>query len=234
MALELAASRGGQSRRARLRGLGRRRHSDCEDSSRRPGRQYDRPRLRHPERHLQLHSLAHGTGGFFRGMPQRAQSWAMPKPTRPSTSAASTPRTSSPSWRSLAFGVLLDAGRDHTSRASSRSPSPISAPPTPRLSRQAARRGAQRTAWHRTAGASDHGPRVLPDGAGHGRDQCGHRSTPTPSSELTLVGPGAGGDGHGFGCCRRHRRHRAAASARRPSACPSRIWPGGKIAVAAA
>ena len=58
-----------------------------------------RARLRHPQRHLQLHPDAHGGGGpLLRRVPARRRSAsAMPRPIRPSTSAASTPPTSSPS-----------------------------------------------------------------------------------------------------------------------------------------
>jgi hypothetical protein len=57
------------------------------------------PRLRHSQRHLQLHPDAHGSRrADLRGSasPTRSAS-AMRRPTRPSTSRASTPPTSSPS-----------------------------------------------------------------------------------------------------------------------------------------
>ena len=59
----------------------------------------NRARLRHPQRHLQLHLVPDGGGeALFRRVPRgRAGGWAMPRPTRPSTSAGSIPPTS---WRS--------------------------------------------------------------------------------------------------------------------------------------
>ena len=81
----------------RLRGRGGRRHPGHQDPARGPARQRGLARLRHPQRHLQLHPVAHGDR---RASPSRPASRtrsgsATPRPTRPSTSRASTPPTSS-------------------------------------------------------------------------------------------------------------------------------------------
>ncbi len=62
------------------------------------GRQRGDARLRHPQRHLQLHPVDHDRPASLvrRGAGGSAGLSAMPKPIRPTTSAASTPRTSSP------------------------------------------------------------------------------------------------------------------------------------------
>ena len=60
------------ARGAQFRGVGRRRHPDREDAARRAQRQFVHPHLRHPQRHLQLHPLAHGGGAHLvRGLPAR-------------------------------------------------------------------------------------------------------------------------------------------------------------------
>ena len=91
--------RRGEGRAPQLRGGGRRRHSGHQDDARIAGRQHVSPRLRHPERHLQLHPDPDGDGRhLLRRLPRRTPSAsAMPKPIRPSTSRATTPPTS---WRS--------------------------------------------------------------------------------------------------------------------------------------
>ena len=56
---------------AQFRGRGRRRHPDRQDAARGPRRQFVRARLRHPQRHLQLHPHPHGAGAaVLRRMPQ--------------------------------------------------------------------------------------------------------------------------------------------------------------------
>ena len=84
-----------------LRGGGRRRHSDPQGAARGPGRQHRQARLRHPQRHLQLHpdADARQPAAISAMCWRRRRSWAMPRPIRASTSTASTPRTSSRCWR---------------------------------------------------------------------------------------------------------------------------------------
>jgi homoserine dehydrogenase len=56
----------------------------------------------HPQRHLQLHSQrdgAHSAADFADVLRRGPEPWAMPRPTRPWTSAALTPATRSPFWR---------------------------------------------------------------------------------------------------------------------------------------
>ncbi len=58
-------------RRAEFRGSGRRRDPRHQDVTRRACRNRHQPRLRHPQRHLQLHPDADGAGGpVLRRMPQ--------------------------------------------------------------------------------------------------------------------------------------------------------------------
>ena len=52
-----------EGRAAQLRGGGGRRHPGHQDDARGDGRQYGDARLRHPQRHLQLHPDPHGGGG---------------------------------------------------------------------------------------------------------------------------------------------------------------------------
>ena len=67
----LAALAEKQQRRAQFRGGGRRRHPDRQDAARRPRRQSVHARLRHPQRHLQLHPHAHGAGAaVLRRLPE--------------------------------------------------------------------------------------------------------------------------------------------------------------------
>ena len=116
--------------RAQFRGRGRRRHPDREDAARGARRQCRGAHLRHPQRHLQLHAHAHGAraavvrrmpeGGAaaglrrgrsvvrHRGPRHRAEAFDPGEP-RPSASASIRPRS--------------------MSRASPRSPPPISKPP---------------------------------------------------------------------------------------------------------
>ena len=63
----LAEARRDQGACARLRGVGCRRHSGHQDVARQPRRQSDLARLRHPQRHLQLHPLPHGGGAISFG-----------------------------------------------------------------------------------------------------------------------------------------------------------------------
>ena len=51
-----------ERRLAELRSCGRRGNPDHQDITRRACRQFDQPHLRHPQRHLQLHPDADGTG----------------------------------------------------------------------------------------------------------------------------------------------------------------------------
>ena len=79
----------------------RRRWPAASPSSRRcarPDRQPHRVGRRHHQRHHQLHPLgdARQGAGLRRGAGKRS-AWVMPRPTRPSTSRASTPRTRRPS-----------------------------------------------------------------------------------------------------------------------------------------
>ena len=60
------------ARGAQFRGVGRRRHPDREDAARGAQRQFVHAHLRHPQRHLQLHPLAHGGGAArLRRLPAR-------------------------------------------------------------------------------------------------------------------------------------------------------------------
>ena len=58
--LGLATLSRGARRAALFRGGGRRRHPGHQDAARELGRQRDQARLRHPQRHLQLHPVADG------------------------------------------------------------------------------------------------------------------------------------------------------------------------------
>ena len=93
----------GRNRRSRrhgdpLRGGGGRRHPGDQGADRGAGRQRDHPRDGGDERHLQLHPDpdAGRRPVLCRGLRGGPQSWAISRPTRSSTSAASTPGTS---WR---------------------------------------------------------------------------------------------------------------------------------------
>ena len=85
---------------------GRRRHPRHQGNPRRPRRQSHHPDRRHPERHLQLHPDRNA--GAWPGIRRRSsptrRNWVTPKPTRPSTSTASTPRTNLAILAALAFG----------------------------------------------------------------------------------------------------------------------------------
>ena len=118
-----------------------------------------RARLRHPQRHLQLHPHAHGAGeAVVRRLPARRRSGsAMPRPIRPSTSRATTPRRSSRSWRASPSAPRSIRTRS-MSKAFPRSRRPISRPPTNSAiaSSFSAWRSEHRQG-HRAARASDHG-----------------------------------------------------------------------------
>ena len=60
--LRARGARRAERRRAQFRGGGGRRDPDREDAARGARRQFLRARLRHPQRHLQLHPDAHGAG----------------------------------------------------------------------------------------------------------------------------------------------------------------------------
>ena len=120
----LAAAGRGSRGGARLRGGGRRRHPDHQDLAREPRRQPPVARLRHPQRHLELHpdDDARERARVRRGAWPKRRNSAMPKPIRASTSTASTPRTSWRSWRasrsaarSISAGVYTEGIR-HISR----------------------------------------------------------------------------------------------------------------------
>ena len=95
---ELARLAEKQRRGAGFRGRGGGRHSRHQDHARGAGRQPDPARLRHPQRHLQLHPDADAGAStrVRRRARRRRRRKAMPRPIRPSTSAASMRRTS---WR---------------------------------------------------------------------------------------------------------------------------------------
>ena len=60
-----------KGRAAELRSGGRRRHSGDQDDARGDGRQHGQPRVRHPQRHLQLHPDPHGgRGPVLRRLPE--------------------------------------------------------------------------------------------------------------------------------------------------------------------
>ena len=148
----------------------------------------------------------------FADVPRRRRSAsAMPRPIRPSTSAASTPRTSSRMLTALAFGtrdrrstqihiegIAVDHRRRH--RGGRRA----------RLPHQAARRRARRpTAASRRASTR----RMV---AENRRRIAEVRASPTRSridgdcvGSLLLVGPGRRRRAHGVRGRQRHRRHRA-------------------------
>ena len=120
-----------ERRGAELRGGGGRRHPRHQDAARGAGRQPDPPRLRHPQRHLQLHPDADAGGAplLRRRARRRRRPRATPRPIPPSTSTASTPPTSwpcSPAWPSAPASPSTRS----TSRASAPSPRPTSRRPT--------------------------------------------------------------------------------------------------------
>ena len=89
--------RGGarERRRRRLRGGGRRRHPDHQGAARRADREPDRVDRRDHQRHDQLHPLGDAREADRLREPRspRRSGSATPRPTRPSTSPASTPPT---------------------------------------------------------------------------------------------------------------------------------------------
>ena len=113
---ELAAPGRGAGRAAAVRGGGDGRRAGGEDAARGRGRRRGPDRRRHPQRHLQLHPDRDGGDRplLRRGARRGPGAWATPRPTRPPTSAASTPRTRSPSWPPWPSACAPDSrrGRD--------------------------------------------------------------------------------------------------------------------------
>ena len=135
-----------------------------------------RPRLRHPERHLQLHpdDDARERPRIRRGARPRRRSSAMPRPIRASISTASTPRTSWRSWPRR----FRPAGRSR--RRLCRGHPPRLAPRHrfcrgARLPHQAARHRAADRARPRAARPPVHGAAGDADRGGRGRLQRGRR-----------------------------------------------------------
>ena len=114
-----------------LRGGGGGRHPRHQDAARGARRQSDPPRLRHPQRHLQLHPHQDaGRAALVRRRAGRGAGQGLRRGrSRPSTSAASTPPTSSPSSPASRSARASPSIRS-TSRASRPSPRPTSRPPT--------------------------------------------------------------------------------------------------------
>ena len=102
---EIFAAAQKQRRDGRVRGRGRRRHPDHQGAARRPDRESHRVDRRHHQRHQQFHPVRDARQGTrFRHRAQGgAARWAMPRPIRPSTSKASTPRTSSTIMAAIAL-----------------------------------------------------------------------------------------------------------------------------------
>ena len=102
-----------------------RRHPVIKTLREESGRQRDSAGFRHSQRHLQLYPVPHGEREpAVRGLPRaRLRGSATPKRIRRLTSAASTPRTSSPFWPRLLSGPRSTPGR-FRSRALRRSPLP--------------------------------------------------------------------------------------------------------------
>ena len=159
-------------RRAELRGGGRRRHPRHQDPARRACRHRRQPRLRHPQRHLQLHPDPDGAGGaVVCRMPEgraaarlcRSQSVVRRRWPRHRAEACDPGqprlRHQGGAERGLCRRHLLDrAGRSARGRGT-------------RLPRQAARRRGAHRQGHRAARASDHGAEIVLDRAGDGRHQ---------------------------------------------------------------
>ena len=199
----------GEGRAAQLRGGGGRRHPGHQDDARVAGRQHGHPRLRHPQRHLQLHPDPHGAGGAVlrrRASPTPSGS-AMPRPTRPSTSRATTPRTS---WRSSPPRLRHGDRRRRRStwRASPTSPRPISTPPPNSATASSC------SAWRSAPTAASSSASI--------RRWCRNPSVIAQVHGVTnavaieadirrrtgAVGAGRRRQRHGLGGDRRHRRHR--------------------------
>ena len=128
---KLASARRAASGRAQFRGLGGRRHSDRQDAARRTWRQFVHAHLRHPQRHLQLHPVAHGAGAArVRRVPARRAAARLCR-------SRSVVRHRRSRHRAEAFdpgepGLRHQARsrKRSMSRAFPRSRSPISMPPT--------------------------------------------------------------------------------------------------------
>ena len=101
--------RGAKRRRPRLRGVIGRRHSGRQDPAGGAPRQLHFAALRHPQRHLQLHPLAHGTGLTFESCSRTRSASATRKPIRPSTSKDLDTAHKLAIPTSLAFGTEIDA-----------------------------------------------------------------------------------------------------------------------------
>ena len=158
-----------------LRGGGRRRDPRHQDAARGACRHRRQPRLRHPQRHLQLHPDPDGAGGpVVRRMPEgraaarlcRSQSVVRRRRPRHRAEACDPGqprlRHQGGAERGLCRRHLLDrAGRSARGRGT-------------RLSRQAAWRGGAHRQGHRAARASDHGAEIVLDRAGDGRHQRRH------------------------------------------------------------
>ena len=117
------------------------------------------PRRRHPERHLQLHPHrdARARARVRRRAGRGAERSATPRPTRPSTSTASTPRTSWRSWpRSPSAGRWISTPCMSRASAASRALD-IAFAERARLPHQAAGPRAADRGRDRGAGASLHG-----------------------------------------------------------------------------
>ena len=151
-----------------------------------------RAALRHPQRHLQLHPDRDAeTGRSFADVLAEAQPRATPRPIRPWTSAASTPRTRSPSCRRGLrrrpnyAGVEIEGIRrvdvdGHPAR------------PRARLPHQAGRPGARDAT---TASCSA----CIPAGAARPSARRRPRARSTPSSSRAIVGRHLPGPRRGAG-----------------------------------
>ena len=207
--LRLAEARREARRRAEFRGGGRRCDPDRQDPARGACGHRHQSRLRHPQRHLQLHPDPDGAGGVVvRRMPEgrpaarlcRGQSVIRRRRPRHRAEARDPGEPRLRHQGCAERGLCRRHFLDHAGGSARRRRT--------RLSRQTARgRGAHRQG-HRAARASDHGAEIVLDRAGDGRHQCGDDRRRRYSADHTGR-PGRGRSGHGFRRGRRHRRCRA-------------------------
>ena len=240
----IAAGEGGRKawRRAEFRGGGRRRHSRDQDPARGSCRHRHQSRLRHSQRHLQLHPDPDGAGGpVVRRMPEgraasrlcRGQSVVRRRRPRHRAEARDSGQPRLRHQGGAERGLCRRHFLDRAGRSARRGRT--------RLPRQAARRRGADRKGHRAARASDHGAEIVLDRAGDGRHQCGDHRWRGHSADH------AGRSGRRR-CCdrvrrgRRHRRCRARhpRQAVRPSGrrnCarpPRRRWSATKAATISA
>ncbi len=185
-------------------------------------RQQHHARLRHPQRHLQLHPDADGAGGaVLRGLPRRTRSGsAMPRPIRPSTSRATTPRRSSRSSRASPSARRSTPSAIYVEGISSITPADL----------EAADELGYRVKLLGVAVRTETGieqrvhPTMVPKSSAIAQ-VMGVTNAVTIDADarppITLVGPGAGGDRDGLRGGGRHRRCRARRARGRRSAAPA-------------